>query len=399
MVRDYLDTLKHPVVGRLSLIQLISYFGTWFSQVAIFSMLVSYGADEITISFVAAMSMFPAVILAPVIGVVIDRIDFKKLMTLLLMVEISMTLSFIMIDSLELVWVLMILIFVRSSAASILFSAEMSLFPKIVQGDMLKRTNEIHSIIWSLCYASGMAVGGIATYYLGFDAAFMVDAFLYSIALFVLMGLHISLEKKSILESNWMMFKNGFAYFVSNKKVVHLVLLHASLGLTSFDALVTLLADFEYKEVIAVPLAIGWMNATRAIALTIGPFFISKVVNRDTLHYFFLLEGIAIILWSQLQFDFYWGLVGLLGAGFLTTTLWSYTYLLIQEEIEPEFLGRVISYNDMFFMLANVIVALFIGYGADWGLSLGSITIVLGVGFVATSLYYKWFQVTYNRSH
>ena len=395
MIRDYVETLKHPVVGRLSLIQLISYFGTWFSQVAIFSMLVSYGADEIIIAFVAAMSMFPAVILAPMIGVIIDRIDFKKLMTILLMIEISMTLSFIMIDSLELVWVLMILIFVRSAAASVLFSAEMSLFPKIVEGDMLKRTNEIHSIIWSFCYASGMAVGGITTYYLGFDVAFMVDAFLYSIALFILMGLHISLEKKHIIESNWVMFKDGFYYFISNKKVVHLVLLHASLGLTSFDALVTLLADFEYKEVIAVPLAIGWMNATRAIALTIGPFFISKIVNRDTLHYFFLLEGIAIIAWSQLQFDFYWGLVGLLGAGFLTTTLWSYTYLLIQEEIEPEFLGRVISYNDMFFMLANVIVALFIGYGADWGLSLSSITIVLGLGFVATALYYKWFQIRF----
>ena len=396
MTRDYIETLKHPVVGRLSLIQLISYFGTWFSQVAIFSMLVSYGADEVTIAFVAAMSMFPAVVLAPIIGVIIDRIDFKKLMTLLLMVEISMTLSFIMINSLDLVWVLMILIFVRSSAASILFSAEMSLFPKLVEGDMLKRTNEIHSIIWSFCYAAGMAIGGIATFYLGFDAAFMVDASLYSVALLVLMGLDISLEKRDIIESNWSMLKDGFSYFISNKKVLHLVLLHASLGLTSFDALVTLLADFEYKEAIAVPLAIGWMNATRAIAHTIGPFFISKIVNRDTLHYFFLLEGIAIIAWSQLQFDFYWGLVGLLGAGFLTTTLWSYTYLLIQEEIKPEFLGRVISYNDMFFMLANVIVALFIGYGADWGLSLAGITIVLGLGFVATALYYKWFHITFD---
>ena len=395
MMKDYVETLKHPVIGRLSIIQLVSYFGTWFSQVAIFSMLVSYGASEVTIALVAAMSMFPAVILAPLIGVMIDRIDFKKLIAVLLVVEISMTLSFMMIDSLELVWVLMILIFVRSSAASILFSAEMSLFPKIVQGDMLKRTNEIHSIIWSLCYAFGMAVGGIATYYLGFNAAFMVDALLYSIALFVLIGLHISLEPSHIAESSWQMLKDGFSYFISKRKILHLVLLHASLGFTSFDALVTLLADLEYKELIAVPLAIGWMNATRAIALTIGPFFISKIVNKHTLHYFFVLEGLSIILWSQLQFDFYWGLVGLLGAGFLTTTLWSYTYLLIQEEIEPRFLGRVISYNDMFFMMANVLVALFIGYGADWGLSLESITILLGMGFVVTAIYYKWFHSRY----
>jgi len=395
MTKDYIETLKHPVVGRLSLIQLISYFGTWFSQVAIFSMMVSYGADETTIALVAAMGMLPAVLLAPIIGIIIDRVDFKKLMMSLLMIEIMMTLSFIFIDSLEYVWVLMILIFVRSSAASILFSAEMSLFPKIVKGKMLKNTNEIHSIIWSLCYASGMAIGGIATHYMGFDMAFLIDALLYSIAIFVLLGLNISLKEEITRESNWVMFKDGFNYFISHKKIVHLVILHASLGLTSFDALVTLLADFEYREVIAVPLAIGWMNATRALALMIGPFFISRVVNKDTLHYFFMLEGIFIIIWSQSQFNFYIGLLGLFGAGFFTTTLWSYTYLLIQEEIEPKFMGRVISYNDMFFMLTNVFVALFIGYGAKFGLGLEMITIILGFGFIATAIYYMWLRKNY----
>jgi MFS family permease len=395
MRQEYIETLRHPVVGRLSLIQLISYFGTWFSQVAIFSMMVSYGADETTIALVAAMGMLPAVLLAPIIGIVIDRIEFKKLMMILLVVEISMTLSFIFINSLESVWILMILIFIRSSAASILFSAEMSLFPKIVRGKMLKNTNEIHSIIWSLCYASGMAIGGIATHYMGFDMAFTIDALLYSIAIFVLLGLEISLNEEISRESNWVMFKDGFDYFISHKKIVHLVILHASLGLTSFDALVTLLADFQYKEVIAVPLAIGWMNATRALALMIGPFFVSRVVNRDTLHYFFMLEGIFIIIWSQSQFNFYIGLLGLFGAGFFTTTLWSYTYLLIQEEIEPKFMGRVISYNDMFFMLTNVFVALFIGYGAKFGLSLEMITIILGFGFIATAIYYNWLRRNY----
>ena len=392
---SYLETLKHPVIARLSLIQLISYFGTWFSQVAIFSMLVAYKADAITIAFTAAMSMLPAVVLAPVIGIIIDRIDFKKLMMTLLIVEIAMTLGLIFINSLEYVWVLMILVFIRSSAASMLFSAEMALFPKILQGEMLKNTNEIHSIIWSLCYASGMAVGGIATYYLGYDTAFIIDAILYSIAVLLLLGLKLSLEKVVHTDSNWQMFKDGFSYLISQKKILNLILIHAALGFTSFDALVTLLADFKYKEVIAVPLAIGWINATRALALMIGPFFISKLVNKNTLHYFFFLQGLGIILWSYLQFDFYISLIALFVAGFFTTTLWSYTYLLIQEETEKKYMGRVISYNDMFFMLSNVATALFIGYAAKWGISLQNITIVLGCGFILTALYYVWFRKNY----
>jgi DHA3 family macrolide efflux protein-like MFS transporter len=391
----YIETLKHPVIARLSLIQFISYFGTWFSQVAIFSMIVAYGADEITIALTAAMAMLPAVILAPFIGIIIDRIEFKKLMLTLLLIEISMTLGFIFINSLEYIWILMILIFLRSSAASMLFSAEMSLFPKLVQGKMLKNTNEIHSIIWSLCYALGMAVGGVATHFMGFDTAFVIDAVLYGIAVLLLLGLKLSLEKVLHTDSNWKMFKDGFSYLISHKKILHLILLHAAIGLTSFDALITLLADFRYKEFIAVPLAIGWMNATRALGLMIGPFVISRIISKENLHYFFIIQGLAIMLWSMLEYNFYLALMALFITGLFITTLWSYTYLLIQEETDTHYMGRVISYNDMFFMLSNVTTAMFIGYAAKWGLSLEGITFTLGMGFIVVAGYYIWFKKQY----
>jgi len=391
----YLETLKHPVVRRLSLIQLISYFGTWFSQVAIFSMLVSYGASELTIAFTAAIGMFPAVVLAPIIGVIIDKIHFKKLMLILLLIEIVMTLGFITINSLEYIWILMILIFFRSGASAMLFSAEMALFPKLISGEMLKNTNEIHSIIWSFTYAIGMAMGGIVTYYIGYDMAFMLDALLYIVAVLLLIGLQLDLEKVTHTDSNWYMLKDGFKYLLSQKKIIHLLLLHASIGLTSFDTLITLLADFQYKTLIAVPLAIGWMNATRALGLMIGPFFIGKIISKHTLHYFFVLQGFAIILWSQLEFNFYYALASLFVTGFFITTLWSYTYLLIQEETDPKYMGRIISYNDMFFMLSNIATALFIGYASKWGMHLEAITIVLGLGFILTALYYIWFKKEY----
>jgi len=391
----YRETLKHPVVARLSLIQLISYFGTWFSQVAIFSMIVSFGADEITIALTAAMAMLPAVLLAPLIGILIDRIDFKKLMLVLLFIEIMATIGFIFINSLAYVWILMLLIFIRSAAASMLFSAEMALFPKLIKGKMLKNTNEIHSIIWSFTYAAGMAVGGIVTYYIGFDAAFIIDAFLYTTALLLLLELKLNLEKVIHIGSNLQMIKEGFFYLKSNMKLLHLIILHAAIGLTSFDALVTLLADHRYKEFIAVPLSIGLMNATRALGLMIGPFFIGKIISKENLHWFFILQGSAILVWSLLEYNFYLALFSLFVTGFFITTLWSYTYLLIQEETEKQYMGRVIGYNDMFFMLSNVTTALFIGYAAKGGFSLETVTAVLGMGFLLFAFYYLWFKKKY----
>ena len=391
----YLETLKHPVVARLTLIQFISYFGTWFSQVAIASMLVEYGASEMAIAYVFMMIMLPAILLAPISGWIIDRIEFKKLMQILLLIEITMTLLFMTINSIESIGWLMLFLFIRSLAASTLFSAEMALFPKILKGEMLKNTNEIHSIVWSVCFAAGMALGGLVTYYFDYDTTFMIDVVLYVIASFVLLGLHISLKPTKHTESAMEMMKSGFVYLKNHKKLLHLIILHSSIGFTSFDTLVTLLADLHYKYIIAIPLAIGWINASRAIGLSIGPLLFSRFINEKNLHYFFALQGLLIILWSFIQNDFSYSLIGIVVVGLLSTSLWSYTYYLLQQEIESQYLGRVIAYNDMIFMMTNILVTFFVGYAAKMGMELNYITIVMGSGFLLTAVYYRWFRGCY----
>jgi len=391
----YLNTLQHPVVARLTLIQLISYFGTWFSQVAIASMMIAYGASELSIAYVFMMLMLPAVILAPISGWIIDRIPFKKLMGTLLLIEIAMTLLFMTVNSLDDIYALMLFIFIRSTAASILFAAEMALFPKILQGEMLKKTNEIHSMVWSVCFAAGMALGGLVTYYFGYDTTFLIDVTLYTIAFTLLLGLKLSLKIEEHTESAFKMMKSGFLYLKNNKKLIHLIFLHASLGFTAFDTLITLLADLHYKYILAIPLAIGWINAVRAFAMTIGPFIFSKYINTKNIHYFFALQGLTIIIWSFIQHSYLLSLIGMLLVGLLATSLWSYTYYMIQQEIEPKFLGRVIAYNDMVFMISNIVVTLFIGYAAKLGMELNYITIIMGGGFIVTAFYYVWFKRRY----
>ncbi len=392
---SYLDLLRHPIVARLTLIQLISYFGTWFSQVAIASMMLEYGASELAIASIFMMLMLPAIILAPISGWIIDRFSFKKLMGTLLLVEICMTLLFMSINSLEDINYLMLFVFIRSAAASILFAAEMALFPKILQGEMLKKTNEIHSIVWSVCFAAGMALGGLSTYYFGYDTTFLIDVALYTIAFMLLLGLQLSLQATKQSQSALKMMKSGFLYLKNHKKLIHLILLHASLGFTSFETLITLLADLHYKYILAIPLAIGWINATRALAMTLGPLLFSKYINHTNLHYFFALQGLSIIVWASIQHHYGFSILGIFIVGLLITSLWSYTYYLLQQEIEEQYLGRVIAYNDMIFMIFNIVVTLFVGYAAKMGMPLYYITTIMGCGFVATAFYYYWFKRHY----
>lgn len=379
---------NYPVVRKLSLLQFVAYFGAWFSNVAIYTMLVDFGSSALAISVVTAMHLLPAVLIAPLSGAIIDKFKIKSLMLTLLSIELIMTLLFLTIDDKSELWLLMIFIFIRMGSASMFFSTEMSLLPKLVSGKALQKANEIHSIIWSFTYAAGMAASGVIVNFYGIKTAIVIDALFFLIAIILFLNIEFKVDIIHTKEKISTMIKDGFLYLKNNKVVMHLILLHSSVGLTAFDTLVTLLAKNEYKFIIAVPLSIGITNAIRAIALMIGPLFITNRVNKETLFYIFIFQGITIIAWGLLQFNFYIALVAVFFTGFTTTTIWSYTYALLQEKVEKRYLGRVISYNDMTFMVSNVITTLFVGLMADL-ISLQLITIIIGFAFFAVAIYYK----------
>lgn len=384
---------EHKIIRDLSLVQFIAYFGAWFSNVAIYTMLVDFGSTEMAISVVTAMHFIPAILIAPLSGAIIDRVKIKPLMIFLLSTELLMTILFLTIDNKEQIWFLMILIFIRMSAASMFFSTEMSLLAKLLNGKPLQMANEIHSIIWSFTYAVGMAVSGFVVNSFGHKTAFIIDAVIFAIALFVFIRIDFVVKASQTTDKIFQLIKDGFIYIKNHKLILHLIFLHSSVGLTSFDALITILAKNEYKYIISVPLAIGLSNAVRAVALMFGPMFISKYVTKENLHYLLIFQGLAIILWSLTQSSFYISLISLFIVGLSTTTLWSFTYALLQNNCDEKYIGRVISYNDMFFMLSCVVTTLFIGLMASL-ISTDIITILLGIGFLAFAFYYtrilKW---------
>lgn len=378
---------KHKIVRQLSLTQIIAYFGAWFSNVAIFTMLVDLGADSFTISIVTAMLFLPAIIISPFSGTFIDRVSIKKLMVTLLTIELTMTLMFLTISSLDDLWLLMLILFIRMGSASMFFSCEMSLLPKVISGVALQKANEVHSIIWSFTYTAGMASSGVVVALWGTDVAFIIDACFFIAALLVFIPIKFNLPIIEYQDKFFVMLKDGLRYVKNHPNIIKLILLHAAIGLTAFDTLITLLADWEYKYIIAVPLAIGLSNAIRAFALMIGPFLVGNIINRDNLHLFLILQGLFIIIWGFTQENFYISLGSLFLVGFLTSTLWSYTYMMLQEEIEPNYLGRVLAYNEMIFMLTTVLTTLFVGTFASI-IGLDFVTFTLGGLFLLIALWY-----------
>jgi MFS family permease len=372
----------------MSMVQVIAYFGSWFSNVAIYTLMVKLGASPILIATVTAMHLIPGIILAPFSGTIVDRISAKPLMITLLFTEFTMTLCFLLINDIDQVWLLLIFLFIRMGSASIFFTAQMTYFPKLLSGKVLIKANDLHSIIWSFTFTAGMAIGGIVVSIWGIKTAFIIDSILFLIAIAILIQIEFTVKTKKAVDNVLLSIKKGFLYIKENSYIIHYMLLHASVGLTMFDTIVTLLADYYYKEIIAIALAIGLTNAFRALALMIGPFVIGNWINKQRLLYLFIFQGFAIIFWAFVQKDFYIGLVGMFFVGFVTASIWSYTYAMLQQKIDPHYLGRVLAYNEMVFMFSNVVTTFFIGIMVSF-IPLSVVTVSLGVGFLAIAYYYK----------
>lgn len=369
---------------------IMSGFGSWFTVVAIYTLLLKFNAPALIIALAAAFHWLPGALQAPISGTIIDRSDTKKLMFILLFIEMGATICMIYIDSAELVWLLLVLVFIKMSSASFFFTAEMALIPSLVSKDELRIANDINSITWSVTFVLGMALGGLFVEYAGVKNAFLLDAFAFLVAISLLTRLNIPKFVKSHTESFAHFVKEGYKYLKEHPFLIHLIFLHATVGFTAFDALVTLLAKTYYIDTISEPLAIGFTNAIRALGLAVGPFiFIRYKDQKKLLFALLLLQGISIITWSFLQHDFYTSLIGSFLVGLFTTSIWSITYSLIQSSAEKRFYGRVVAYNDMFFLLTNAFISIFIGILASFGLRLEYITVILGVLFLFSAFYYR----------
>jgi len=392
-MKHYVELLRNnTTLRRLSIIQLISYFGAWFSHMGIYTLLIQLDAPVWALSAAAGFTFLPSMLLAPFSGAIIDKVDTKKFMLFLTAIEIVTVFWLMFITSLDALWILLGLIFIRMGTGSIYFQTEMSLLPKLLNNDELKTANEIHSMIWSISYALGMAVAGFYIHYFGTTSAFIADMVLYCISFYLLLGLNIpSIASQHALHVKAMIW-SGFVYIKENPKIMHLIFLHASVGLTAYDALIALLADHQYKQFLSIALVMGFINASRALSQVLGQFLLSRYITKETLFYIFIVQGIGIILWGVLQYDFYLSFIGIFVCGLFTTSLWSYTYTLLQYETDEAFYGRVIAYNDMVFMGMCTLVSFAIGILFEWGLSLSLITGGLGFFFIVFGFYWKWVQ-------
>lgn len=395
-MKKYFALLRHDRNFRILFsVGFICSFGVWFSVVGVYSLLIKLNAPVWAISITALFAFIPSVFTAPINGIIIDKFHPKPLLIAMFVTEILTIFGLIFINSLDFLWLLLLIIIIRTIAGTLFFQTQTSALPKFLSKSALKLANEMTGLTWTITYTLGMSLSGIFIHYFGVKTAFIVDFLLYLGAFFLLIRLKFTFTVSKTTQNALEMPRGGLIYIKKTPLVRHYIVIHAFVAFTTYDSLVALLAQYKYAEILSASLVIGLLNMSRSIAAFFGINFLSQVVNERTFFWIILAQGVGIFAWAILEFNFWISLIGAAGAGFCITSVWSYSFTQLQKSCEREYLGRVIAYNDMAYFLVASMTGVMVGALFKIGLNLSLITAVLGFMFFIAAFYYKF--VIYER--
>src|SRR5262245_4731649 len=156
--------------------QAISQLGDWFNSVAVFALLLDLTGSATAVAWMMIVQFLPMAIVGPLAGVVVDRVDRKRLM-------ISADLfRGVMIRGLRRgrrrgeVWIAYVVTAVCVSAQAFFEPARTATIPNVTSEDELMPANALSSAMWSAMLAAGASIGGLVTALSGRNVAFVLNA-------------------------------------------------------------------------------------------------------------------------------------------------------------------------------------------------------------------------------
>src|SRR5512135_3055278 len=176
---------RNPAFTRLWIGQLVSNLGDWFNTVAVLALVYDLTHSGLSTGLIIIASTLPAFLLTPYAGVVVDRLDRRKIMIAADTTRGLLALGMLLVRTPETIWLLYVFSALLVAFASFFGPALSSALPHLVRDDELISANALSSATWGLMLAVGAAVGGVVIAAFGRDVAFVVNSasFFFSAAM------------------------------------------------------------------------------------------------------------------------------------------------------------------------------------------------------------------------
>ena len=176
-MNPYLALLRNNRNYRLLFIgQTISQLGDWFNTVAVYALVLDLTGSATAVAWMMIVQFLPFAIVGPVAGVVVDRVNRRRLMIAADLLRGCSVLGFLLVRRPDQVWIAYVVMAVTVSASTFFEPARTATIPNITSSEELLPANALSSAFWSAMLAIGAAVGGLVTAIAGKDAAFLINA-------------------------------------------------------------------------------------------------------------------------------------------------------------------------------------------------------------------------------
>jgi MFS family permease len=276
--------MASPLLGRVLLGMQIATVGKQMAAVAlVLFTLTVFGSAELT-GLVAFMATFPGLVLAPLVGALLDRYSRRRLVVLDLAV---LPAALVLISTLSLgdllPPILLVLIVGLTSLTSPLSDAGMrTLWPLLVPPHLRGRGNALDSNVGSIASMVGPALAGASVQFLGSEWALFVGAVIVATGALVLWT--IPEPQVAVASSGhiWRDAWQGMAYVYRNRTLRGLALAYfpvsMAFGLLNIALPVLVLGRLEQSAAVVGTL-FAVQGATGLVGATVGGRLIGR--HRD----------------------------------------------------------------------------------------------------------------------
>lgn len=227
---------KNSKFRRFWFASVVSWIGEWFNTIALFFLILEYSGSEFLLGILFSVRMALFAISQPIIGVLADRFNRKKLMIFSNVVQIGLALSFLFVDGEEDMWWLIFISGLMMLLHGFYVTAERAALPNIVDDEDLLIANAIDSASWSASLCIGAMLGGIVVSEWGTDVAFILDSFTFLLGAIILYPMKIPQKideklKGPIFSTAFQNIKTGWDRISSDPRLLRLVFAKSSWNL------------------------------------------------------------------------------------------------------------------------------------------------------------------------
>ncbi len=272
---------RTPAFRKLWLAQLISQTGDRASVVALLGLALSLTESAFIAGAILAASMLAPLAVFPIVSLVADHFDRKRLMIVADILAATMALSMILVGSAGTVWIGVGAVFSIATMEAVSRPAAHAALPNLVDDDDLGRANALLASTQGITLGIGPIIGGVVAALLSHDAVFVGNtaSFLLSAALVASIARRFaqghadearSPSRERLLE--------GIVYVRSNPQVGTLVSIKSTFALAGGGAFVVL-PVFAFEVFDAGELGIGLLTAARGLGALVGPFAARTIIG------------------------------------------------------------------------------------------------------------------------